>query len=99
MDVTLPSPPFVDVPGIANFRGIGGQNVGPGLVFRSADPSKATRAGLEKMSQDLGKVSLTSRRAFGREGNCPSDRRQVSASSLIFVPPPRSSETVQNGPA
>lgn len=55
---SLPSPPFVDVPGCANFRGIGGQYVGPGLVYRSADPSKTTQAGLEKMSKDLGKVGL-----------------------------------------
>jgi len=54
MDTSLPSPPFVEVPGVHNFRGIGGDHAGPGLVFRSADPSKATRAGLEKMSQDLG---------------------------------------------
>ncbi|TKA21791.1 hypothetical protein B0A50_08721 [Salinomyces thailandicus] len=54
MDTTPPSPPFVDVPGIANFRGIAGSHAGPGLVFRSADPSKASQAGLEKMSKDLG---------------------------------------------
>jgi len=60
MDPALPSPPFVDVPGIANFRGIGGQYVGPGLVYRSADPSKVLRAGLEKMSKDLGKVGSPS---------------------------------------
>lgn len=53
----LPSPPFVDVPGIHNFRGIGGDHVGPGLVYRSADPTRATKSGLEKMSKDLGKVS------------------------------------------
>ncbi len=53
---TLPSPPFVHIPGIANFRDIGGQldNVKKGLVFRSADPSKPTEDGLKKMSGDLG---------------------------------------------
>ena len=52
----LPSPPFVDVPGIANFRDIGGQlgNVRKGLVYRSADPSKPTEDGLKKMSGELG---------------------------------------------
>jgi len=59
MDNELPSPPFVDVPGVANFRGIGGHHVGPGLVYRAADPSKATKAGLEKMSKDLGKVCVS----------------------------------------
>jgi hypothetical protein len=62
-DIT--SPPFVVVDGIANFRDIGGyptftgQLITKGLAFRCADPSKATREGLEKMSQDLGKVKLT----------------------------------------
>ncbi|KAK3676920.1 hypothetical protein LTR78_003124 [Recurvomyces mirabilis] len=51
---SLPSPPFIEVPGIANFRGVGGSHVGPGLLYRSADPSKATKAGLEKMRQNLG---------------------------------------------
>lgn len=58
MDTSLPSPPFIEIPGIANFRGLGGQYVGPGLVFRSADPTRATKTGLEKMRQDLGKVGL-----------------------------------------
>lgn len=62
MAETLPSPPFVDVPGIYNFRDIGhGQQVRSGLLYRSADPSKATEVGLQKMSQDLGKVSLYNR--------------------------------------
>jgi hypothetical protein len=57
MTAELPSPPFIDVPGIHNFRDIGdGHLVETGLVFRSADPSKATEDGLQKMSQDLGKV-------------------------------------------
>ena len=62
MDAPLPSPPLVDVDGIANFRDIGGyatsnaQTVRRGLVYRSADPSKATPAGLEKMSKALMQV-------------------------------------------
>ncbi|KAK0252218.1 hypothetical protein LTS09_012781 [Friedmanniomyces endolithicus] len=51
---SLPSPPFIDVAGIANFRGVGQGYVGPGLLYRSADPTRATKAGLEKMSKDLG---------------------------------------------
>ncbi|KAK4542480.1 hypothetical protein LTR36_006732 [Oleoguttula mirabilis] len=54
MDTSLPSPPFIEIPGIFNFRGIGGHYVGPGLIFRSADPTKATSIGLQKMRQDLG---------------------------------------------
>ena len=55
--------PFVDVPGIANFRDIGGNpttngtSTTKGLIFRCADPSKVDTEGLEKMSQDLGKVN------------------------------------------
>ncbi|KXS96834.1 hypothetical protein AC578_7412 [Pseudocercospora eumusae] len=52
------SPPFIDVPGIANFRDIGDHDDGKirkGLVYRSADPSKATEEGLQKMSRDLEK--------------------------------------------
>ena len=57
---TLPSPPFVDIAGVANLRDIGGQptdngeKVRAGLVFRSADPSKTTEDGLKKMSGELG---------------------------------------------
>lgn len=59
---SLPSPPFVDVPGIANFRDAGGQKtttgrkVRNGLVYRSADPSKATEEGMKKMGTELGTV-------------------------------------------
>jgi hypothetical protein len=55
--------PFVDVPGIANFRDIGGNpttngaSTTKGLIFRCADPSRVDTEGLEKMSQDLGKVN------------------------------------------
>ncbi|SMR48716.1 unnamed protein product [Zymoseptoria tritici ST99CH_1E4] len=55
MATELPSPPFVEVPGIHNFRDISdGSHVKTGLVFRSADPTKATEDGLKKMSSDLG---------------------------------------------
>lgn len=55
----LPSPPFVDVPGTANFRDAGdGKTFRKGLIYRSADPSKATEEGLEQMSKDLGMTGL-----------------------------------------
>ena len=62
MTDALPSPPFVEVLGIYNFRDIGRHDhpVRPGLVYRSADPSKATEVGLKKMSEELGKVCLCS---------------------------------------
>ncbi|EME44897.1 hypothetical protein DOTSEDRAFT_169951 [Dothistroma septosporum NZE10] len=51
---TLP-PPFVNVQGIANFRDIGDDKfVRRGLVYRSADPGKATTTGLHRLSQELG---------------------------------------------
>jgi hypothetical protein len=58
------SPPFVVIDGIANFRDIGGyttstgESITKGLAFRCADPSRAAPEGLDKMSQDLGKVKL-----------------------------------------
>ncbi|KAF2171888.1 hypothetical protein M409DRAFT_63430 [Zasmidium cellare ATCC 36951] len=55
MASSLPSPPFIPVEGISNFRDIGDTtHVRRGLVYRSADPSKATPAGLKKMSEGLG---------------------------------------------
>jgi hypothetical protein len=56
--------PFYVIDGIANFRDIGGyitptgHSTTKGLVFRCADPSRVSPEGLEKMSQDLGKVKL-----------------------------------------
>lgn len=60
--VSLPSPPFIDVPGVSNFRDIGpqpttdGKHVCKGLIYRSADPSKATADGMKKMSEELGRL-------------------------------------------
>ena len=56
---TLPSPPFIDVPGISNFRVLTGNGIRPGLVYRSADPTRATPEGLQQMSKDLGKVRVS----------------------------------------
>ena len=58
----LPSPPFVKVDGVSNFRDIGGlttadgSHVKRGLVFRAADVGKATEEGLKVMATDLGRV-------------------------------------------
>lgn len=56
--ISLPSPPFVDVTGIANFRDIGGyptvdqsSSIRQELVFRCADPSKIQPDGLAKLKQ------------------------------------------------
>lgn len=83
---TLPSPPFITVPGISNFRDIGGtktsdgKRIRRGLVFRSADPSKATEDGRTKMSEVLGTVRLK------RVGPCPvfSTDAKAPAIKVIF---------------
>ncbi|GIZ44898.1 hypothetical protein CKM354_000808200 [Cercospora kikuchii] len=55
MAFDLPSPPFVDVPGTANFRDAGdGKTFRKGLVYRSADPSKTTAEGMQLLRNDLG---------------------------------------------
>lgn len=82
MATALP-PPFVDVPGTANFRDIGdGSTIRTGLVFRSADPSKATEAGLEKMSRDLGMVC--SYQALINVCNSIRPNRYVTGIKFIF---------------
>ena len=56
--MTLPSPPFVDIPGLRNFRDLGGYPVAgePGkvvkrnLVFRASEPSKITDEGISKLN-------------------------------------------------
>lgn len=56
---TLPSPPFVHLDGIPNFRGIGGwpvpsgQSIRRNLVFRCGEPTRATDEDVKKI-QSLG---------------------------------------------
>lgn len=58
--LALPSPPFVNVPGTANFRDAGdGRTLRRGFIYRSADPSKATPDGLVKMNRSLGAYGLS----------------------------------------
>ncbi|KAH6615779.1 tyrosine phosphatase family-domain-containing protein [Chaetomium sp. MPI-SDFR-AT-0129] len=55
----LPSPPFIDVDGLYNFRDFGGyplagqvkKAVREGILYRSADPSKITARGLSELQQ------------------------------------------------
>ncbi|KAH8648382.1 tyrosine phosphatase family-domain-containing protein [Xylariales sp. PMI_506] len=64
--VSVPTPPFILIPGLPNFRDIGGYPVAPsssssatgriirrGVVFRSSEPSKVTEAGVIQL-QALG---------------------------------------------
>lgn len=53
------SPPFIEVPGVPNFRDIGGYPISaspgkivkPGIVFRSSEPSQATEEGVVKLRE------------------------------------------------
>lgn len=57
MATPLPSPPFLHVDGLPNFRDIGGyplasdprRVVARGFVFRSAEPSRLTDAGVDEL--------------------------------------------------
>ncbi|KLU90562.1 hypothetical protein MAPG_10414 [Magnaporthiopsis poae ATCC 64411] len=58
---SLPTPPFLDIPGVPNFRDLGGYATAahPGklfrrnLIYRSSEPSKLTPEGVRKL-QELG---------------------------------------------
>jgi len=66
----LPSPPFVHIDGISNLRDVGGQptkdgkQIVRGLIYRAADPSRASDEGKQKMSQELGMVCLPPRQSL-----------------------------------
>ncbi|EXL39331.1 hypothetical protein FOCG_17857 [Fusarium oxysporum f. sp. radicis-lycopersici 26381] len=57
LDSTFISPPFITVPGVPNFRDIGGyplaassgKAVRPGIIFRSSEPSQITEEGISKL--------------------------------------------------
>ncbi|KAL7629650.1 hypothetical protein AAE478_001173 [Parahypoxylon ruwenzoriense] len=57
MPAVVPVPPFVEIPGVLNFRDLGshfsdrGGAIRQGLVFRSAEPSKATHEGVSRLRQ------------------------------------------------
>lgn len=59
---TLPTPPFITVPGLPNFRDAGGyplaqqpdKMVRTGVLFRSSEPSQVTAEGIAIMTATLG---------------------------------------------
>lgn len=64
-EIHLPSPPFIDIPGLPNFRDAGGypiytatpeptKMVRRGILFRASEPSKVTTAGIATMTKTLG---------------------------------------------
>jgi hypothetical protein len=54
-DSSLPSPPFITIEGIQNFRDLGGyptsngQSIRCSVIYRCAEPSKVTTNGIESM--------------------------------------------------
>lgn len=93
----LPSPPFVDVAGIPNFRDIGGyplsnrsnSSVRRDIIYRCAEPSKITPEGVSTL-QKLGithiydlrsNVEIQRAQAAGRGGVV-----ELAGCSRVFVP-------------
>ncbi|KXJ92579.1 tyrosine phosphatase [Microdochium bolleyi] len=93
---SLPQPPFISVPGVDNFRDIGGYPIASspgkvvrrGVLFRAAEPSQVTPQGIEVMSKTLGirhVYDLRSVREFEKEGNVRPPKEWEGA-ERIFAP-------------
>jgi hypothetical protein len=93
----LPSPPFVEVAGIPNFRDLGGypistppnHSVRRGFIYRCAEPSKVTKDGISKI-QSLGithmydlrsNVEIERAQAAGRGGIV-----ELDGCTRVFLP-------------
>ncbi|KAL0937865.1 tyrosine phosphatase [Colletotrichum truncatum] len=96
--VELPKPPFIDVPGLPNFRDAGGYPIDsqpgrilkPGVIFRSAEPSRLTDQGISLL-QDLGithvydlRSTIELKRLAQAGTNC--DVREWPGATRVFVP-------------
>ncbi|KAK2771309.1 tyrosine phosphatase [Colletotrichum kahawae] len=94
----LPKPPFITVPGLPNFRDAGGYPIDsqpgcilrPGIVFRSAEPSRLTDQGVALL-QDIGithvydlRSTVELKRLAQAGANC--DVREWPGATRIFVP-------------
>jgi len=59
VDMLLPSPPFIPVPGVPNFRDLGGHKIASipgksvrrGLIYRCGEPSAITEDGVKKLQE------------------------------------------------
>lgn len=98
MAATLPNPPFVDIPGLANSRDLGGYPIAsqPGkvvrrdVVFRSAEPSTTTEEGIDRLKQ-LGITlvyDLRSQKEFERgvERGLNNPVKEWEGAKRIFAP-------------
>ncbi|KAF9869529.1 tyrosine phosphatase [Colletotrichum karsti] len=97
-EATLPKPPFIAVPGLPNFRDAGGYPIDaqpgrilrPGIVYRSAEPSRLTDQGVAKLQQlgithvyDL-RSTIELKRLAEAGNNC--DVREWPGATRVFVP-------------
>jgi hypothetical protein len=93
--VQLPSPPFVSVPGIHNFRDLGGYTVSPGfsvrrkVIYRCGEPSKVTQDGIE-MLKSLGITHMYDLRSKveidGNKGAGWGSIREWDGCERVFAP-------------
>jgi len=96
-DATLPSPPFVTVAGIPNFRDLGGypvslpvnHSVRQGVIFRCGEPSAVAKDGITTM-QKLGITHCYDLRSYSEiEKNRAAGRGGViewEGSERVFAP-------------
>lgn len=99
LDTPLPSPPFIDIPGLRNFRDCGGYPVAntdgkkvirSGVVFRSSEPSKVTDEGISILRDRL-KIThvydLRSQTEIDRDTEIGGRRvREWEGAQRVFVP-------------
>ncbi|KAI0153848.1 tyrosine phosphatase [Pestalotiopsis sp. NC0098] len=97
-DPGLPSPPFIFVEGIPNFRDIGGYPIADqpgkvvreGIVFRSSEPSKVTEAGVAKLQalRVTDVYDLRSRQEIDRDARNGHGRqpKEWPGATRIFAP-------------
>ncbi|CAJ2501380.1 Uu.00g042330.m01.CDS01 [Anthostomella pinea] len=98
MDDTLPSPPFIDIPKLDNFRDAGGYPVASqpgkvvrqGLIFRSAEPSKVAEEAIA-MLQALGITHVYDLRSaldldMSRERGNPHPAKEWPGAERVSVP-------------
>ena len=98
MAAQLPSPPFLDIPGLPNFRDLGGypialqpgKAVRRGVVFRSGEPSQTTDEGIAKL-RELGIAhvyDLRSNKELERDKKNGKDRgiKEWEGAKRIYAP-------------